>query len=134
MIRHEQAIAGDAARGDGDFDASLARDGVIDIAIRGVWTSRQVDGFFSAIEPLWELVRFSRGRVLALIVVETVQSPPIALQVRARTLAVKVPGDRNAFVVRSALSRLQINRLGGSSGFALFTNSPAARKWLLEGR
>lgn len=124
-------IFGDRVAGDGDFTAALAADGVFDITIRGLWSIHQVDRFFTAILPLHHLSRAQYRRVRALIRVETVQSPAVALYVRDRTLALKQAGDRNAVVVASFLSKLQITRLASSDNFALFTDAATARAWLL---
>ncbi|MFX8047632.1 hypothetical protein ABTK64_20165, partial [Acinetobacter baumannii] len=67
-----------------------------------------------------------------LVVVETVQSPAVALHVRERTLAHKRAGDRNAFVIATQLAKLQITRLATNNGFGLFTDRVSARQWLLE--
>lgn len=125
------SLHGDRAAGDGDYTATLADDGVLDIAIRGHWTTTQVDRFFAAILPVYHRSRARFGRVRALIRVENVQSPGVALHVRDRALAVKVPGDRNAVVVASFLSKLQITRLASRDDFGLFTDETVARSWLL---
>ncbi|MGX9079629.1 hypothetical protein ACWTQY_27565, partial [Klebsiella pneumoniae] len=105
------AIRGDVNAGDGNFDAALGPDGIIGVTIRGLWTNQQVDRFFTATEPLRKAARASGNRALQLVMVETVQPPAVALHVRNCTVAVKLPGDRNAFVVASQLSKLQITRL-----------------------
>ena len=122
---------GDRAAGDGDFDAALADDGVFDITIRGFWTTDQVDRFFVAILPTYHEARARFRHVRALIRVESVQSPAVALHVRERTLAVKMAGDRNAIVIASFLSKLQITRLASTENFGVFTDDAVARAWLL---
>ncbi|MES2339033.1 MAG: hypothetical protein V4537_13130 [Pseudomonadota bacterium] len=131
VVCDRSAIHGDYAAGDGDFTAALTTDGVLDIAIRGVWTVQQVDRFFSAIMPLYHQSRAQFGTVRALILVQTVQSPTVALHVRDRTLALKMVGDRNAVVVASFLSKLQITRLATTENFGVFTDAGIAREWLL---
>lgn len=123
-------IRGDPAEADGDFDAALADDGVLDIVIRGFWTLPQVDRFFARLMPLYHAARARRGRVLALIRVETVQSPAVAMHVRDCAVALKLEGDRNAVVVASFLSKLQITRLATTENFGLFTDPATARAWL----
>jgi len=101
--------------------------------IRGLWTPGQVDRFFDATEQLRLSARAEHGRVLSLVIVQTVQPPAVALHVRNRTVTIKQPGDRNAFVVASFLSKLQIGRLASSDSSGLFSDPLAARRWLLEG-
>lgn len=125
------AIRGDLRAGDGNFDAAIGPDGIIGVTIRDVWTNAQVDRFFDATDPLRRAVRAAHDRVLQLVVVETVQPPAVALHVRNCTVAVKLPGDRNAFVVASQLSKLQITRLATTRNFGLFTDRLVARQWLL---
>lgn len=124
-------IHGNRSAGDGDFSAALADDGVFDIIIRGFWTTEQVDRFFVAILPLHNEARARYANVRALIRVEMVQSPSVALHVRDGATALKQPGDRNAFVIASFLSKLQITRLASRDDFGLFTDVDAARAWLL---
>ncbi len=124
-------IHGDRSAGDGDFTAALADDGVFDITIRGFWTTDQVDRFFVAILPLYNESRARFSQVRALIRVESVQSPSVGMHVRDRTMALKQPGDRNAFVIASFLSKLQITRLASREDFGLFTDASVARDWLL---
>lgn len=124
-------IHGDRSAGDGDFTAALADDGVFDIVIRGFWTTDQVDRFFLAILPLYHASRARFSQVRALIRVEMLQSPSVALHVRDRALALKQPTDRNAFVIASFLSKFQITRLASREDFGLFTDETAAREWLL---
>ncbi|MFD1788719.1 hypothetical protein ACFSC3_14210 [Sphingomonas floccifaciens] len=124
-------IHGDRSAGDGDFTAVLADDGVFDITIRGFWTTEQVDRFFVAILPMHHDCRERFRRVCAQIRIESVQSPSVALHVRDRALALKRPGDRNAFVFASFLSKLQITRLASNDDFGLFTDEATARAWLL---
>lgn len=131
MIAATHAVRGDVAGGDGDFGATLSADGVLHITIRGLWKTPQVDRFFAAIMPLYHASRARFGSVRALIEVETVQSPLVALHVRERTLAVKQAGDRNAIVVASFLSKLQITRLASTENFGVFTDAAVAREWLL---
>ena len=131
MIADPSERRGDRAAGDGDFVAALGADGVLDIAIRGMWSTHQVDRFFTAILPLYHRSRAAHGRVRALIRVETVQAPGVALHVRDRALAMKMRGDRNAVVVASFLSKLQITRLASTENFGLFTDPAVARDWLL---
>ncbi|KQN26295.1 hypothetical protein ASE86_09185 [Sphingomonas sp. Leaf33] len=125
-------IHGDRAAGDGDFTAAIADDGVFEIVIRGFWTIDQVDRFYVAILPLHHICRARFSRVRALIRVEMVQSPSVALHVRDRAMALKRPGDRNAFVIASFLSKLQITRLASRDDFGLFTDAVVARDWLRQ--
>ncbi|MHA6723126.1 hypothetical protein [Sphingomonas sp. RS2018] len=124
-------VAGDRAQGDGNFDATLGSDGIMEIVIRGVWSTAQADRFFIALMPLYLTCRTHHGTVRALIRVESVQIPTVAMHVRERILAMKMAGDRNAIVVASFLSRLQINRLASNDNFGLFTDAATARAWLL---
>lgn len=126
-------IRGDPAAGDGDYEAEVADDGVLDIVIRGFWSPPQVDRFFAALQPLHAEATARFARVLALIRVESVQSPSVALHVRDRALEMKRPGDRNAVVVASFLSQLQITRLATTVDFGLFTDPASARAWLIGG-
>lgn len=125
-------IHGDRAAGDGDFTATVADDGVFEVVIRGFWNVDQVDRFFVAILPLHHICRARFSHVRALIRVEAVQSPSVALHVRDRAMALKSPGDRNAFVIASFLSKLQITRLASRDDFGLFTDAAVARAWLLQ--
>ncbi|HET9509840.1 MAG TPA: hypothetical protein VFO80_01710 [Sphingomonas sp.] len=124
-------IHGDRSAGDGNFTAAVADDGIFEIVIRGFWTEAQVDRFFVAILPLHHDCRLRFQRVRSLIRVEAVQSPAVALHVRDRAMALKQPGDRNAFVIASFLSKLQITRLASRDDFGLFTDAAVARDWLL---
>ena len=119
-----------ALAGDG-YALALDDAGILAATIRGVWTRDQVDALFAALVPLHSLARQTHGRVLALVRVESVQSPTVALHVRNRMLAIKQPGDRNAIVVGTMLSKLQIGRLATTENFGLFTNPAVARAWLL---
>ena len=119
---------------DGDFDAAVSADGIVEVTIRGVWSAPQVDRFFATIAPLREEARRRRQAVLTLAIIESVQSPVVAAQVRSHVLSAKKPGDRNAFVVASQLSKFQIKRLASWNGFGLFTDEATARRWLLDSR
>lgn len=110
----------------------LADDGVLDINIHGVWTIEQTDRFFGELAPIHAAARARHGRVLALIVVGTVQAPLVALHVRNRAVAIKRPGDRNAVVVATFLSKLQITRVANGEDFGVFTDLATAREWLLR--
>lgn len=131
MSEQVYSVKGTSGLGDGDFDAAIAQDSVLEITIRGIWDCAQVDRFFAATEPMRLAVRAAHGRVLSLIKVELVQPPLVALHVRKHAIAVKHQQDRNAFVVTSLLSKLQIERLASNHQFGLFRDAPAARAWLL---
>lgn len=119
-----------AERGDGRYALALDPDGILRIGIAGVWDKAQVDAFFVALAPLHGRARVLRGRACALVEVGAVQSPLVALHVRAKALAIKRPGDRTAMVIATVLSKLQITRLATSEGFGLFTDPAAALAWL----
>ncbi len=109
----------------------MAEDGILEIVIRGFWKEAQVDRFFVAILPLYQDCRLRFQCVRALIGVEVVQSPAVALHVRDRAMDLKQPGDRIAFVIASFLAKLQIKRLASRDDFGLFTDAAVARDWLL---
>ncbi len=112
------------------YSATLRSDGVLAVTIRGVWAADAVDMFFDAFAPLYAEARRRHGAVHTLTIVERVQSPAVALRVRDRSLLLKQPGDRRAFVVATFLSKLQIKRLGTNDAFGLFTDQASAEAWL----
>lgn len=121
-----------AAGAHAGYDAELTPRDILDLTIRGVWTKDEVDRFFAALTPLYREARRRSGTTRTLVIVETVQSPAIALHVSSHALALKQPGDRRAFVVASFLSKLQIRRLATTDAFGLFTDRSAAERWLLS--
>ena len=116
---------------EGLYTATLRPDGVLDVTIRTLWTVAQVDAFFVALSPVHAAARRRHGIVRVLVNVVTLQSPMVAMRVREHTLAIKAPSDRNAFVVATMLSKLQIRRLASISGFGVFTDRDAAECWLI---
>ena len=113
-------------------DVDLRADGILQITIRGVWNAAEVDAFFATLRPFYADARRRFRIARTLVLVEAVQSPAVAMQVRTQALAIKQPGDRRAFVVATFLSKIQIRRLATTDEFGLFTSRDAAEAWLLR--
>lgn len=106
-------------------------DGIITLQIGGFWTGEGLERLFTELRPIHEATRRRHGRVYMLAYISALQAPHIAMQGRAMAQAIKRPGDRNAIVTASILSKMQITRIGSNEGFGVFTDDAAARDWLL---
>ncbi len=124
-------IARESLSGSSSYEATLRPDGILEILIRGTWTVAEVDAFFVALGPLHDAGRRQFGAVRMLTIVEAVQPPLVALRVRHHSVTIKQARDRRAFVLFTALAKLQIKRLRTSEVLGLFTDRAAAEAWLL---
>lgn len=118
--------------GGSGYLARLRPDGILDLAICGVWTVDDVDAFFAALVPVHDAARRRHGSVRMLIVVQAVQPLAVAMRVRHHAIAIKQAGDRRAFIWLTALAKLQIKRLRTSETIGVFTDRGAAEAWLLS--
>lgn len=105
---------------------------IIDVHAHGVWSVAEVDAFFDALTPINAAMRVEHGRALQMMQIGAVQLPAVASHFRCRGIAMKRPGDRNALLFASVLSKLQVKRLATTENFAIFSDRAAAREWLLS--
>ncbi len=125
-------ICDDRPGSGGRYVATLDDQGILTLAVRGLWSKEDADALFVSLTPLHAEARRRHGAVRMMIRIESVQSPLVAMHVRDHLLAIKSPGDRTAIVFHSILSKLQIGRFVTRTDTALFGDEAAARAWLLD--
>ena len=125
-------ICDDRPGSGGRYVATLDDEGILTLAVRGLWSKEDTDTLFVSLAPLHAEARRRHGAVRMMIRIESVQSPLVAMQVRDHLLAIKSPGDLTAIVFDSVLSKLQIGRFVTRTDTALFGEEAAARAWLRD--
>lgn len=121
---------------DGDIGFEIEPDsGLFLVHCRGMWSPRQADAHFAAMETAIEAARVTRRPVRVLVDLRgsRVQSQTTSQAMAEGNTRIHRHTDRIAFVYDSALQALQVKRDVTIPRIAFFESMEEARHWIEAG-
>ncbi|QGP81108.1 hypothetical protein [Sphingobium sp. CAP-1] len=109
--------------------------GFLRVVVTGLWSDADADAYVAALSARISEVRRLHGVARALVDGRDSLVQPASVMAKMediQNLLITTPGDRAAYVVRSALGRLQAQRLSSTDRLQVFLSIDEATEWLLS--
>lgn len=116
------------------FEFQWEAPGLLYVIARGHWSDADAEEYITALSSKVADIRRSRGNARVLVDGRESMVQPASVMAKLggiQSILISTPGDRAAYVVRSALGKLQAQRLSTTEQLQVFLLPEEARQWLM---
>ncbi|WP_375194179.1 hypothetical protein [Sphingobium sp.] len=117
------------------FEFQWQAPGFLHVIVRGLWSDTDADDYVAGLSAKAAEIRriYGSARVLVDGRESLVQPASVMAKMAGiQAILICVPNDRAAYVVRSALGKLQAQRLSTTDQLQVFLSAEEAQQWLLS--